>query len=243
MKGLSFLFCLTNPPRLICYGLNKYHDNNTHSPSSGKSLDFLSWFQLCLYSLLLAKGLFLFFVLVFFLTFRSILSIGISSCRSIWTCASHQSSIPPASLTPAAPAPPVTTLCFPMTRYQMSPASPSTSTSMATSKHEPPPTHPPVQPTPQFGTVLFFAPIKTLIARAPPPPPQLTSSPIKSLQMDEWTQLGWCWWQHCCHRLALPCTHAPYSTRSRDILKELTGILRKLFFTDWMNWEPPTLLL
>lgn len=60
MKGSSFLFCLTNPPRLICYGLNKYHDNNTHLPSSGKSLDFLSWFQLCLYSLLLAKGLFLF---------------------------------------------------------------------------------------------------------------------------------------------------------------------------------------
>lgn len=170
------LFCFTNPSRLICYVLNKYYENNTHSPSSGKSLALLTWFQFCLYSLLLG----LFFSFLFFnFTSRSDLLIEFFSCRSIWTCASHQSSIPPASLTPAAPAPLVTTLCFPMTHYQMSPASPSTSTSMATSKHELPPTavwkNSPVLPTHKNthskGTLT----------------PLLTSSPILSLlwlQMD-----------------------------------------------------------
>lgn len=59
--------------------------------------------------------------------------------RSIWTCAPQRNSIPPASPTLAALAPLVTTQCFPTTPYRTSPASPSTSTLMETSKHEPPP--------------------------------------------------------------------------------------------------------
>lgn len=102
--------------------------------------------------------------------------MGFFSCRSIWTFASRQSSILPASLTPAAPAPPVTTLCFPMTRYQTSPASPNTSTSMAMSKHEPPPlSHPKFRQSCSLPSVS-----KNTHSAEPPPPPHLRSSPLPS---------------------------------------------------------------
>lgn len=141
---LFFLICFTNPSRVIWYGLDKYYnETNTFYPSSGKSLFLLTWFQHYLCALLFTLGL--------SVTSRSALglcpsvyyliqpSFFVCVYRSIWTCAPQQSSIPPASPTLAAPAPLVTTLCFPTTHYRMSPASPSTSTSMETSKHEPRP--------------------------------------------------------------------------------------------------------
>lgn len=163
--------------------------------------------------------------------------MGFFSCRSIWTFASRQSSILPASLTPAAPAPPVTTLCFPMTRYQTSPASPNTSTSMAMSKHEPPPlSHP------KFRQSCSLPSVSKNTHSAEPPP---ILDPVPSHQMDYWNHLGQCRWQRCYHMLILPCIHATYGTWSRDVLKEWTGILQKLFFmTEWTeNPAPPVPLL
>lgn len=95
--------------------------------------------------------------------------MGFFSCRSIWTFASHQSSILPASLTPAAPAPPVTTLYFPTTRYQTSPASLNTSTSMAVWKHKPPPPpHLGSSPLPSDGLLKPFGTVQvaTLLSHA-----------------------------------------------------------------------------
>lgn len=181
VKGLSFLLCFTNPSRLICYGLNKYNENNTHSPSSGKSLDLLTCplSSVCTVSCQPKAPLFFF----------SYLSLK-SSDRILFLQEYLDLCIPSEQYSPS----------FPDTRSSCSSGDDSVFS------HDPLPdepclpkyqhingnvktwasTHPPTHPTPQFGTVLFFPLIKTLIANATPSP-LLTSSPILSplwLQMD-----------------------------------------------------------
>lgn len=139
-----------------------------------------------------------------------------SSSRSIWTCAHQQSSIPPASLTPAAPAPLVTTLCFPTTRYRMSPVSPSTSTSTEMSKHEPmsaPFT--PVWPTPL--DVWNHAPSHHHSASSRLMDPGGIGLVAALLSSSN------------------TATHKPIRW-SQDVFNELTGILQLLFFlSEWTS--------
>lgn len=123
-------------------------------------------------------------------------------CRSIWTCAPQQSSIPPASPTLGAPAPPATTPCFPTTHYRTSPASPSTSTSTGMSKHEPSSTlvHL-VWPT----LILPVGVLKHAPNFLHPPSPSPPVAPGGLMGPD---RTGW--WQRCCHTLILPYAHTLY---------------------------------
>lgn len=156
--------------------------------------------------------------------------------RSIWTCAPRQNSIPPASLTLAAPAPPAMTLCSPTTRWRMSPACPSTSTSMETSKHEAPPWLASVEnPWMSLSTYTHACThteiLQNVLHHQTPSGSQWTNGP----------QLGLAWWQSCCHTLILPCRYATPATWSHDVLKEMAGILQKLLFppfwllTEWTS--------
>lgn len=117
-------------------------------------------------------------------------------CRSIWTCVPQQSSILPASQTLAAPAPPVTTLSFPMILYRTSPASPSTSTSTETLKHEPD-NYLPSQPSTQPDSLTLDYPqthSQSLTLTSTNQPPRLPLDPRSR---------GWM--QRSCCATTLPC--------------------------------------
>lgn len=186
---------------MILYGLDKHdrHGDTLLSLSSGKSLFLFDWvttWYLCSSVLLevfcvsLHRSVFFSFVTHELLSARKWSHPPVSSlhiCRSIWTCVPQQSSIPPASPTLAAPAPPVTTQCFPMTPYRMSPASPSTSTLTETWKHEPRshPLHP-------SSTCPGLTPQRTQNTRSTGILCEILS-PLHQLPVDWWTQTGLGW--------------------------------------------------